>query len=53
MFVMGVNHKKCDYVLRIVSSTSCTTNCSPPPRLQTKVTHVNIGIIEGLITTVH
>ncbi len=50
MFVMGVNHldvKSTDYV---VSNASCTTNCLAP---LAKVIDDNLGIVEGLMTTVH
>ncbi len=50
MFVMGVNHKEVKPEDTIVSNASCTTNCLAP---LAKVIHDNLGIIEGLMTTVH
>ncbi|OBS64837.1 hypothetical protein A6R68_06625 [Neotoma lepida] len=48
MFVMGVNHKKYDNSLKIVSFLHHQL-LRPPP----KVIHDNFGIIEGLMATVH
>ena len=50
MFVMGVNHKDVKSTDTIVSNASCTTNCLAP---LAKVIHDNLGIVEGLMTTVH
>jgi glyceraldehyde 3-phosphate dehydrogenase len=50
MFVMGVNHKDVKPTDTIVSNASCTTNCLAP---LAKVIHDNLGIVEGLMTTVH
>lgn len=49
MFVMGVNHHLYKGE-KIVSNSSCTTNCLAP---LAKIIHNNFGIIEGFITTVH
>jgi glyceraldehyde 3-phosphate dehydrogenase len=50
-FVMGVNEKEYDPKLHnIVSNASCTTNCLAP---FTKVLHEKIGIVKGLMTTIH
>ena len=48
--VMGVNHDKFDASNKVVSNTSCTTNCLAPIA---KVIQDNFGIAEGLMTTVH
>ncbi|MEZ4778665.1 MAG: type I glyceraldehyde-3-phosphate dehydrogenase [Flavobacteriaceae bacterium] len=50
MFVMGVNHHDVKPTDTIVSNASCTTNCLAP---MAKVIHDNLGIVEGLMTTVH
>lgn len=50
MFVMGVNHTDVKPEDTIVSNASCTTNCLAP---LAKVIHDNLGIVEGLMTTVH
>jgi len=50
MFVMGVNHQEVKPDDFIVSNASCTTNCLAP---MAKVIHDNLGIVEGLMTTVH
>ncbi len=50
MFVMGVNHQDVKPEDTIVSNASCTTNCLAP---LAKVIDDNLGIVEGLMTTVH
>lgn len=50
MFVMGVNHQDVKPEDTVVSNASCTTNCLAP---MAKVIHDNLGIVEGLMTTVH
>ena len=50
-FVMGVNHEDYDPENHhIVSNASCTTNCLAP---MAKALHDEIGIVQGLMTTVH
>ena len=49
MFVYGVNHES--YAGQdIISNASCTTNCLAPIA---KVLNDNLGIVKGLMTTVH
>jgi len=48
--VMGVNDSILEPSHRIVSNTSCTTNCAAPVA---KVLHELYGIREGFLTTVH
>jgi glyceraldehyde 3-phosphate dehydrogenase len=49
--VMGVNHEDYDAAKHtIVSNASCTTNCLAP---MAKVLHDELGIVKGLMTTVH
>jgi len=50
MFVMGVNHHEVKAEDTIVSNASCTTNCLAP---MAKVIDDNLGIVEGLMSTVH
>jgi glyceraldehyde 3-phosphate dehydrogenase len=50
MFVMGVNHQEAQSSQTIVSNASCTTICLAPIA---KVLNDNLGIVEGLMTTVH
>ncbi|XP_001943052.1 glyceraldehyde-3-phosphate dehydrogenase 2-like [Acyrthosiphon pisum] len=47
MFVVGVNLDAYNPSLKVVSITSCTTNCLTP---LAKVIHDNFGIVEGLMT---
>ncbi|MGA8047812.1 MAG: type I glyceraldehyde-3-phosphate dehydrogenase [Dermatophilaceae bacterium] len=50
-FVMGVNHEDYDPENHhIVSNASCTTNCLAP---MAKALHDELGIVQGLMTTVH
>jgi glyceraldehyde 3-phosphate dehydrogenase len=50
-FVMGVNHQEYDPEKHhIVSNASCTTNCLAP---MAKPLHDELGIVKGLMTTVH
>ncbi|HMJ49335.1 MAG TPA: type I glyceraldehyde-3-phosphate dehydrogenase [Burkholderiales bacterium] len=48
--VFGVNHKDLRATHTVVSNASCTTNCLAP---LAKVLHEKIGIMSGLMTTVH
>ncbi len=48
--VIGVNDETLTADHNIISNASCTTNCLAP---MTKVVLDNIGIAEGLMTTVH
>ena len=49
--VLGVNDDKYDpQKHNIISNASCTTNCLAPP---TKVVFENLGIVKGLMVTVH
>lgn len=50
MYVFGVNHQAYDGSSDIVSNASCTTNCLAP---LAKILNDEIGIDEGLMTTVH
>ncbi|WP_347372703.1 type I glyceraldehyde-3-phosphate dehydrogenase [Aequorivita sp. Q41] len=50
MFVMGVNHKQLKATDTIISNASCTTNCLAP---LAKIINDELGIVEGLMTTVH
>ncbi len=49
-FVLGVNEDKIKPTDRIISNASCTTNCLAP---LAKVLHESVGIVHGLMTTVH
>src|SRR6188472_1556952 len=48
--VYGVNHKTLKASDRVISNASCTTNCLAP---LAKVLNDNIGIVRGLMTTIH
>lgn len=48
--VYGVNHHTLKSSDTIISNASCTTNCLAP---LAKVLHEKIGIINGLMTTIH
>ncbi|OGV51068.1 MAG: type I glyceraldehyde-3-phosphate dehydrogenase [Legionellales bacterium RIFCSPHIGHO2_12_FULL_42_9] len=48
--VYGVNHKTLKATDLIVSNASCTTNCLAPVA---KVLHEGVGILHGLLNTVH
>ncbi|MGH8042428.1 MAG: type I glyceraldehyde-3-phosphate dehydrogenase [Rudaea sp.] len=49
-FVMGVNHEQLKAAHTVISNASCTTNCLAP---LAKVLHEKIGIVHGLMTTIH
>ncbi len=48
--VYGVNHKTLKATDTVISNASCTTNCLAP---MAKVLHEKIGIVNGLMTTIH
>jgi glyceraldehyde 3-phosphate dehydrogenase (phosphorylating) len=49
--VMGVNHTDYDPANHhVISNASCTTNCLAP---MAKALHDDLGIVKGLMTTVH
>lgn len=48
--VFGVNHKTLKASDTVISNASCTTNCLAP---LVKVLHENIGMLGGLMNTVH
>ena len=48
--VYGVNHEVLNSAMTVVSNASCTTNCLAPVA---KVLQDNIGIENGLMTTIH
>ena len=50
IIVMGVNDDQLTGEHRLVSNASCTTNCLAP---LAKIFHRELGIVEGLMTTVH
>ncbi|GAP65610.1 MAG TPA: type I glyceraldehyde-3-phosphate dehydrogenase [Mizugakiibacter sp.] len=49
-FVYGVNHDTLKASHQVISNASCTTNCLAP---LAKVLHEKIGIVHGLMTTIH
>ena len=48
--VYGVNHDTLKASDTVISNASCTTNCLAPVA---KVIHENIGMVAGIMTTVH
>lgn len=48
--VYGVNHDVLQSSHTVISNASCTTNCLAP---LVKVLHENIGVLGGVMTTVH
>ena len=48
--VYGVNHQTLKAGHAVISNASCTTNCLAPVA---KVLHEKIGIVQGLMTTIH
>ncbi|MFC4729414.1 type I glyceraldehyde-3-phosphate dehydrogenase [Coralloluteibacterium thermophilus] len=48
--VYGVNHDTLKAEHTVISNASCTTNCLAPVA---KVLHEKIGIVQGLMTTIH
>jgi glyceraldehyde 3-phosphate dehydrogenase len=48
--VYGVNHQTLKSSYTVISNASCTTNCLAPVA---KVLHDKIGIVAGLMTTIH
>jgi glyceraldehyde 3-phosphate dehydrogenase len=48
--VYGVNHQVLKASYSVISNASCTTNCLAPVA---KVLHDKIGIVAGLMTTIH
>jgi glyceraldehyde 3-phosphate dehydrogenase len=49
-FVYGVNEDQIKATDTVISNASCTTNCLAP---LAKVLHEKIGIVHGLMTTIH
>merc|ERR1711924_401811 len=47
---MGANHGSYTKDINVQSNASCTTNCLAP---LTKIIDENVGVVEGLMTTVH